>query len=53
MSRKTQCAKILIDAGAKVDQPDSNKNHPLFIACGAGNFMLVGALLDHGKSPAK
>jgi serine/threonine-protein phosphatase 6 regulatory ankyrin repeat subunit B len=47
---KLELVKILIDAGAKVNETDSAQNTPLFWAAGEGHLEIVKLLVENGAN---
>lgn len=47
---QVKCAVILLEAGAKVDALDKNKNTPLHYAAGYGRKECVELLLKNGAA---
>lgn len=45
-----KCAQVLIEAGAKVDALDKNKNTALHYAAGYGRQECVALLLENGAA---
>lgn len=47
---QVKCAQVLLEAGAKVDALDKNKNTALHYAAGYGRKECVALLLDNGAA---
>lgn len=47
---QVKCAQVLIEAGAKVDALDKNKNTALHYAAGYGRKECVALLLENGAA---
>ncbi|XP_071722998.1 uncharacterized protein [Rutidosis leptorrhynchoides] len=47
---KVKCARFLLEAGAKLDASDINKNTPLHYAASYGRKESIALLLDYGAS---
>jgi hypothetical protein len=45
------CVKVLLDAGADIDRPNSEQSTPLMIAALSGNLKMVDCLLTRGANP--
>ena len=50
MQLQVKCAQVLLEAGAKVDALDKNKNTALHYAAGYGRKECVALLLDNGAA---
>ena len=47
---QVKCAQVLLEAGAKVDALDKNKNTALHYAAGYGRKECVALLLENGAA---
>lgn len=50
--KRPEVAQVLLDAGARPDDTDINRNRPLYAAACAGNAGVVEILLKAGANPA-
>lgn len=51
LRNQTEIARLLIDAGADIDQPDRSRRTPLHLAVERGNLALVETLLSRRAQP--